>query len=724
MSVKKNRRGVLICGAYGHGNSGDDAILEAIVQEMREIDPDMPIWALSRTPKETRLRFGINAVHHFNVFGFLRVMRKTRLYLSGGGSLIQDATSRRSLWYYLTSIKLAKICGNLVAMYGCGIGPIHYKGGRSHTRRVLNKYVDIITLREDSSLEELKKLGVDRPEIISSSDPVLALSSAPEEDVFAAMKAHGMDPDGRYLCLALRDWKGFAAKAPIFAAAANRAYEEHNLTPVFVAINHRSDGDAADTVIPMLRVPYHVIHEPLNSGIAIGLMSRMTVVLAMRLHGLVFAASRGAPLIGVDYDPKVTAFLRYAGQDMYVPFLNMDETTLNGYIDRAVTVGKSGVYEQNTRRLMELERRNVEAARRLYLSEAGPMKRIAVFQSDLRVGGIQKALVNILSGIDYERCIVDLYLFEHDKFFQFKEHPNLRVQHLKPYPYINRLIYFRLLRKIAKVPGKGRVYDIAVDFNSYRNECAVGALGVTAKKRIMWIHNDIEIKLKNELRYKVLWHFFRKKLPLYDEFCAVSPGIIDGFRRASGITDKPVTPIANFLDTGEIFKKAEEPVGFTVDPAHYNLCTMGRICHQKGFDILMEYIARAVPRRPDLRVWLLGDGPDRDKLTAQIERLGLSGVVTLLGNQSNPFPYLRQMDGFALTSRYEGQGIVIWEAKALGLELFVAKNLEQYNPGIRGVEDVTQALVSAQRREKVRDSLTEYNGRIRQTLFGVLELPV
>jgi polysaccharide pyruvyl transferase CsaB len=724
----------LICGAYGHGNSGDDAILEAIVQEMREIDPDMPIWALSRTPSETRARFGIGAVHQFNFPGFIRVMRKTRMYLSGGGSLVQDATSRRSLWYYLTSIKLAKMCGNLVAMYGCGIGPVTRRQGRRRTKRILNKYVDVITLREDSSLEELDSLGVSRPEIILASDPVLALFSAPEKEIDSALTAYEIDPKGRYIGFALRNWQDFEKKASVFASAANYAYRKYGLTPVFVAINHRSDGDAADAVIPFLRVPYHVIREPLTSGLAIGLMSRMSAVVAMRLHGLVFAAGRGVPLIGVDYDPKVKAFLRYAGQDMHVPFRSMDEATLNGYIDRALSEGGEGAYAENMRRLALLERRNVEAAQRLYRSaevsgealkpDDTRLKRIAVFQSDLRVGGIQKALVNILGGISYDQCLVDLYLFERGRFFQFPEHPHLRVQYLKPYPYINRLIYFGLLRRLVKAPGAHTVYDVSIDFNSYRHECAVGALGVRAKKRVMWIHNDIELKLQNEFRYKILWHFFQKKLKHYDEFCAVSPGVIDGFRRASGITDRRVTAISNFLDTKEIFAKSEEAADFTVNETHYNLCTMGRICHQKGFDILMEQLALVVPKRPDLRLYLLGDGPDRAKLQAQIESLGLEGVVTLLGNKPNPFPYLRMMDGFALTSRYEGQGIVIWEAKALGLELFLSKNLEKYNPGVQGVDSVAAALEKAEKRVKIHDDLAEYNSRIRSALFGVLELTI
>ncbi|MCL2080916.1 MAG: polysaccharide pyruvyl transferase CsaB [Oscillospiraceae bacterium] len=728
--MKKDRRGVLICGAYGHGNIGDDAILEAIMRQMREIEPDMPVWALSRAPGETRERLGIGAVHPFNVFGFLRVMRKAKIYLSGGGSLIQDATSRRSLWYYLTSIKLAKKCGCLVAMYGCGIGPVLREGGRRRTRRILNKYVDVITLREDSSLDELKQLGVDGPEIILASDPALSLPSAPEEEVTAVMQAHGMDPNGRYICFALRDWKGFSEKAAVFAAAADRAYEKHGFTPVFIAINHRSDGDAADAVTSMLTAPFHAIREPLTSGLAIGIMSRMAVVVAMRLHGLIFAAGRGVPLIGVDYDPKVTAFLRYAGHEMYAPLQTVDEAVLNDYIARAAEQGGSKELEENTRRLARLGRRNVEAVRKLYFSapcqapRQPDFRRIAIFQSDLRVGGIQKSLVNILSGIDYSRCAVDLYLFERGRFFEFQEHPNLRVRYLKPYPYVNRIVYFRLLRKLMKPPGGGQVYDVAVDFNSYRNECAIGALGVAAKKRVMWIHNDIELKLRNERRYRILWHFFKKKLPLYDEFCAVSPGIIDGFRRASGVTDKPVTAIPNPINTEEILIKAGEPADFPVqpDPGHYNLCTVGRICHQKGFDILIDRLARVVPERPDLRLYLLGDGPDREKLQKQIERLKLGKVVTLLGYRANPFPYLRLMDGFALTSRYEGQGIVIWEAKSLGLELFIDKHLEKYNPGVEGVDDMVKALIAAKKREKVYDALKDYNESIRNDLFRVLEL--
>lgn len=350
------------------------------------------------------------------------------------------------------------------------------------------------------------------------------------------------------------------------------------------------------------------------------------------------------------------------------------------------------------------------------------MKKIAIFQRNFKVGGIQKALLNILNDIDYTKCEVDVFVYDDSVFFDMPQNENLHYIFQKPYPFLTRLVYFELLRAFAPKPKTDKAYDIAIDFDSYCPECAIGAVSVKAKKRIMWIHNDVEIKQRNELKYRVLWHFFKAKMKYYDEFAAVSPGIIDGFRRVSGIYDKKITAIPNHINTAEIFEKAKEKVDFKVDENNYNLCTMGRICHQKGFDILMNHMAKVHSVRPDIHLYLLGDGPDREKLCAQIAQLGLQDTVTLLGNQSNPFPYVDQMDGFVLTSRYEGQGLVIWEAKTLGLELFITDNLEKYNPGITGYRDIVGALCTARRREKVYDDLSGYNADIAASLKEVLEL--
>ena len=111
----------------------------------------------------------------------------------------------------------------------------------------------------------------------------------------------------------------------------------------------------------------------------------------------------------------------------------------------------------------------------------------------------------------------------------------------------------------------------------------------------------------------------------------------------------------------------------------------------------MNEFSKVVASRKDIHLYLIGDGPDREALLAQCDQLNLNDYVTFLGNQENPFPYLAQMDGFALDSRYEGQGMVLWEAKAVGLTLFLPKRLEKYNAGLSGCGDMVEALSKARK---------------------------
>ena len=110
------RREVLICGAYGKGNSGDEAILRAIITSMRSIDPLVPLTVMTRKPQETRLLYGVRAIYTFDVPRFLRAAKRTKLFINGGGSLIQDSTSSRSLYYYLFTIWAARQRGARVLM--------------------------------------------------------------------------------------------------------------------------------------------------------------------------------------------------------------------------------------------------------------------------------------------------------------------------------------------------------------------------------------------------------------------------------------------------------------------------------------------------------------------------------------------------------------------------------------------------------------------------------
>ena len=370
---KRDRDGAVICGAYGRGNAGDDAILEAILGEMRSIDPDMPVTVISKDPKSTRLSYRVRSVSRMDLPGWLGAMKRARLYINGGGSLIQDVTSRRSLWFYLMNIRAAKRAGCGVQMYGCGIGPVTRENHRKLAAKVLSRNVDVITLREPDSLEELKSMGVEGPEIKLTADPALTLSPSAAEKTDSVLLRAGVPPQGeRFICFALRPWPGFQEKAPVFGAAARYAWKQYGLTPVFTAVEKGQDPAAAREAARFLEdAPHYFLDDAGAAGTIIGALSRMEIVVSMRLHALIFAAGQGIPLAGVVYDPKVSSFLRYIGQENFTDLEALTEENLKAMIDKAAAqAGNKEAQAEAVRRLRDLERGNVDAARRL-LGESG-----------------------------------------------------------------------------------------------------------------------------------------------------------------------------------------------------------------------------------------------------------------------------------------------------------------------------------------------------------------
>ena len=363
---KRDRDGVVICGAYGRGNAGDDAILEAILQEMRSIDPDMPITVLTKDPKATRLTYRVRTAGRMDVGTWKKAMRHAGLYINGGGSLIQDVTSRRSLWFYLHNIQAAHKAGCKVQMYGCGIGPVLREQHRKLAAGVLNASVDVITLREPDSLKELQSMGVTKPEILLTADPALTLPAASEDEIDSVLLRAGIPPHGKYLCFALRNWKGFEDKAPLFAQAAKYAYETYGLTPVFAAVEKHLDPVAGRLAAAGLDIPHYFLDDAGSAGTIIGALSRMQAVVSMRLHALIFAAGQGIPLAGVVYDPKVSAFLRYIGQENFLDLDALTADALKAMIDRMVSSPISPEEQAAAvQKLRQIEQVNVDTARRL-----------------------------------------------------------------------------------------------------------------------------------------------------------------------------------------------------------------------------------------------------------------------------------------------------------------------------------------------------------------------
>lgn len=358
---KGQRDGAVICGAYGKGNGGDNTILDAIVEQLLDIDPDLPIYAVSRSPSETRAYAGVNAVYTFNVLKIWRILRHTRLYLSGGGTLMQDVTSTRSLLYYLHSIRMAARTGNHIMLYGCGIGPIYKKRNQKHTAKILNRYAEVITLRDRYSEEILHELGVTAPKIRLTADPALLIDL--QNDNSSYLRHSGIEDDKKYILFAVRPWDGFDKKIAAFASAAEYAYSHHNLIPVLFSMELKRDQSAVQAVAERLRCPHLCLQASNNGAEIVALIRRMSLVVSMRLHALIFASGQGVPMVGVVYDPKVSGFLNYLEQDLYVPLEEATATTLCDLIDTALTEGPFET--ENIKRLRTLAAENEQFAREL-----------------------------------------------------------------------------------------------------------------------------------------------------------------------------------------------------------------------------------------------------------------------------------------------------------------------------------------------------------------------
>ena len=320
---------VLFSGYYGFDNSGDDAILHAIVNDIRAIDPTIQLNVLSYDPARTRRLYNVNATQRFHYGSVKKALKSADLLISGGGSLLQDETSSRSLYYYLGVMALAKRMKKKIYVYANGVGPIHKTVNRKLTAKVLNG-VDFITLRDDDSLEVLRDIGVTKPEMEVTADPVYGIEGIGEGAARALLREERIPVDRRFMGVAVRQWKKAPALAKKMAYVADRVYEECGIDTLFTPLHYPEDKHFADSIKAAM---VHKEHGHVLAGnYAVeemeGIIGLCDVMIAMRLHALIYAVTSKTPVVGVVYDPKVKSQLEALGIPSDIEAEGMDEKKL------------------------------------------------------------------------------------------------------------------------------------------------------------------------------------------------------------------------------------------------------------------------------------------------------------------------------------------------------------------------------------------------------------
>ena len=304
---------VLICGYYGEHNLGDDALLAVLLEQLpRGCRPVVT----ARDQEQVRRVFGVQTTDRTRLAGVLRALAGCDALVLGGGSLLQDATSLRSLIYYAVLMAAARLQGKPVVLWAQGLGPLRRRRSRALVRALLPQ-ATAISWRDGASAALARRWGV---KALVGSDPVWSLARRGPW--------HGA---GGPLVLCWRPVAQLSAAgwATLLQALDRRAPDRPVLWLPFHQEQDRGllQGLEQQGLVPeSLRQRSSQVQVADPQG-ALDLFASAGLVLAMRLHGLILAALAGSPCAALSYDPKVSAAAAAIGcpdQDLAQP-LQSDE---------------------------------------------------------------------------------------------------------------------------------------------------------------------------------------------------------------------------------------------------------------------------------------------------------------------------------------------------------------------------------------------------------------
>jgi polysaccharide pyruvyl transferase CsaB len=307
---------LVLSGYYGFGNVGDDAILAGILRAFREVREDASFTVISGKRLLTAQQFGVQAVSRGDVRGIWSSIGEADLLLSGGGSLLQDVTSSKSLVYYLGVLAMAKLQRKPAMIYAQGIGPITRPLSRHLLRQVVNR-LETVTVRDHDSAAFLGELGITRPMVAVTADAAIALDPGDPELGRAVLRGAGVEPGGAPLIAAsVRNWKaGDVRFMPALAESLDSLAHRTGGRVLFFPMQAPGDLAAAEDIRHLMRTEPVLLRGPHTYQQVMGLAAAVDLVIGLRYHALVFAAMSGTPLVGLSYDPKIDSFLRSIGQE-------------------------------------------------------------------------------------------------------------------------------------------------------------------------------------------------------------------------------------------------------------------------------------------------------------------------------------------------------------------------------------------------------------------------
>lgn len=320
----------LLSGYYGFGNLGDEALLETIVAGLRRRFPGAEIDVFSADCAGTSARLGVDATPHRDLRAIRAAIARADVVLSGGGGLLQNVTSLRSLIYYAGILRMASAARKRTMIFAQSIGPLDTLGRL--VVRLLCGGVDAATVRDERSRRTLTSL-LPQVSVERTADPVFLMEQRSEP---LDLRAEGLDGPGPLVVVSVRPWPRSESTAARLAHVVDHLADTYGAQVAFLPLGGVPDAQASTDVIRRAKsTPVLLPAYPLDQAAQV--IARADLVVGMRLHALIIAAHYGVPFAALPYDPKVFALLeelRYPLDPLFVPGEpNLDERELDRRVD-------------------------------------------------------------------------------------------------------------------------------------------------------------------------------------------------------------------------------------------------------------------------------------------------------------------------------------------------------------------------------------------------------
>lgn len=321
------------------------------------------------------------------------------------------------------------------------------------------------------------------------------------------------------------------------------------------------------------------------------------------------------------------------------------------------------------------------------------MKKILFVINSLTIGGSEKSLVSILNILDYDKYDVDLLMLKRGevfekyvpnkvnildipKYYEFLGNKKIKISPFKKMKYIycrikcsiqlrtnrykkqvinNQQIFYKNQKNILEKLDKR--YDVAIAYAQGFPTYLV-ADKINASKKIAWINCDYTATLYDK---KMDEGFYDK----FNKIIAVSENGKQSIINVNKKYEKKIEVIRDIVDSKLIRKMSKEKIK-KFDKKYINILTVARlVITYKGYDILIKTAKLLKKNNYKFKWYVIGDGPDKKEIEKLIKHYNLSNEIILLGSKSNPYPYMKECDIYVQTSRKEGFGLTVIEAKTL-----------------------------------------------------------